>query len=698
MSILDNLNPIKAVKDGYHALTDAPAKATDLAEDLIKKPAGGAVDMTSKVISSCSAIDETRIKDTFCAVGTVLTDPVKAFTSAVGLTGDAKTVSTAFTALSMLSPVGGISALTMTEVAKGHWLSQDKKISVQQVDKFDEKQTSDLNNVWALYDKQKPNAERTASKENESKTNALQFDASIYVKKQDPLHAEGSISDLTKPKGDATTAVKSHDYTNASGEQVTVRAGNGEIYYGAKKNGETVTEARQTATETTIRHHGATATLNTAEGELRFSNRDLSLLQKNGFAEITIGNHKITKEADGKIHVFGSNGQELQTVELGALVIERGIHLLRRGTNLREQAENTPLPSAVSDPSKPAVNVFMTTTGDMLAQLPDGSTLQRRQEDGNVLLRLAGGKVIMVEGDTKQLLILRDGKFEKLEAGSPEAEQTHAAMADGGVRLEGSDLRFNGGHLNLDSKQMTVQGPDNHQQRIDLSQTTPSAADSKVTVTTDSQTVEANGTNQVRTTDTDGNKSTTNLDTGSVTTPQVTVTPENIIAKQDDGADVVINRLNEVKFDGGKGPTLHRDGSMKLDEQTSTDNKGNVHSGDWHASMGSYSGDRAVAATRATLESNANTAVATAKTNAGTVYSKALSGIVTFSDISALQADLGNVNALINQLAAAGLTGLIAELQNSAASIIETINFATPKAEAHKAATERGVAPEKVSA
>lgn len=685
MGILDNLNPVKTVKDGWNALSDTASKATDLAEDLIKRPAGAALDLTSKVISSVTAIDEVKIKDTFTAVGTVLTNPVKSFTSAVGLTGDAKTVSNAFTALSMLTnPVSA--TLTLTEVAKGRWLSEDKKVSVQQVDAFDAKSTSDLSNAWALYDQQKPQADRVASKANENKTNALSFDTDIYLIKDDPLAAAGRISDgIGKPApGDA--AVKTHGYTNAAGDQVHLQAGNGEIAYTAERDGKVITSARQMEGESRITHRGATAVLNTTEGVLRFSNKDLSLLQKDGNAEIKIGDHKITKEADGKIHVFGSNGAELQTLQLGELLIDRSIRMFRAGTNLREKAETTQPPA---DPAQPTVNVLMTTAGDMLAQLADGTTIQRRQEDGNVLMKLAGGKVVMIEANSGQLLILRDGKFQKLEAGTQEAEQTTAAMVNGGMQFDGRDLRFAGGNLSLDRKEMTVNGPDNKAQTIDLSETTANATTSKVTVRTDSQTVIATGNNEVATTTTDGKAFTSNLNTGTLTTPEVTVTPENIIAKQDNGADVVINRLNEVNFDGGKGPTLRRDGSMKLDERTETDSKGNVHSGDWHASMGSSS-DRGTAG-GTTLESKATTAAAGAKSNAGAVYGKALSGVVTYSDISALNANLSDINALIAQLAAAGLTGLIGDLQNSAASIIETINFAMPKAEAHRIALERGI-------
>ena len=693
MSILDSLNPVKTVKDGWHALTETASKATDLAEDLIKKPAGAALDLTSKVISSVTAIDESKIKDTFSAIGTVLTNPIQTLTHAVGLTGDAKTVSTAFSALSLLNPVGGFASLTMTEVTKGHWLSDDKKISVQQVDKFDEKKNSDLSSAWALYDKQKPNADRVASKENENKTSALTFDADIYQMKDDPLRAAGVITDATKPQTAGDAGVKTHQYTNAAGESVNVSAGDGSVRYTAKRDGQVITDAQQTATESTITHRGATAILNTAEGILRFSNRDLSVLQKDGKAEITVGNHKITKEADGKIHVFGSKGNELQCLQLGELVIDRSIHMFRAGTNLHEQAQKTPKPVVDStNPAQPAVNVLMTTAGDMLAQLADGTTIQRRQEDGNVMMKLASGQVVMVEAGSSQLLILRDGKFEKLEQGTQEAQQTKAALANGGVHVEGRDIRFTGGNLNLDSKLMTVQGPNSQQQQIDLSQTTANANTSKVTVSTNSETVEATGNNVVNTTDSEGNRSTANLDTGTLSTPQVTVTPYKIIAKQDDGQDVIIDRSNEVRFDNGKGPTLHRDGSMKLDEKTETDSKGNVHSGDWRASMGSSSGERIVASTRATLESNASNVAATAKTNAGSVYGKALSGLVTYSDISALNGDLSNINGLINQLAAAGLTDLIGDLQNSAASIVETINFAMPKAEAYRIAIARGVA------
>jgi hypothetical protein len=403
-----------------------------------------------------------------------------------------------------------------------------------------------------------------------------------------------------------------------------------------------------------------------------------------------MGERKIVKEASGAIKLFDSHGRLLQALSVGQLLIgaDNDIHMYNAGTNLTAKVRESKTAQA-ADPAaeaKSPVNVFMTTAGDLLAELPDGSTMQRRKEDGNVMMRLASGQVVLVEAGSGNVLILHDGKFEALVSGSEEAKKAQAALNAGGIELADNKIAFQGGALDLTHQTIAWRGPNNQRKHIDLSQTAPDAAGSTVTVKTDTQTVVATGTNQIQTTDTDGNKYDTNLTKGDVRTPEVYVAPAEIRAKQNDGKEVIIKSNNEVEFDGGKGPKLHKDGSMKLDEQTSTDSTGHVHSGSW---SGSFAG--AAGAERAHLETAATNTSMNARNNANNVYSKAAGGMVTFNDISALNSELGDVSAMINQLAAAGATDLIGDLQNSCAALIETINFATPKAAACQIAMDKGI-------
>jgi hypothetical protein len=690
MSFLDTIkDPVKAATDGWHSFTHVVSNSADMAGDLMMKPVRAGRDLTAKLVSSVTNINEGDIKDSLNVLGTTLTNPMQTLTNAVGLTGEASTVVKNISSLAMLTNPVGLAALTLTKVSDGHWLSGDKTIAVQQVDSFKGNKSADaFDTAWAAYDKQnpgsKPAAERAGSK-NETTPQSLDFSPEIYISNIKPA------ADRSADKGAETTTATSRDYTNANGEQVKVTANNGEIKYNATKDGKVVTEASQTADASTISHRGATATLDTKAGRLEFSNDQLKLLQQDGRAVIELGQRKIIKDASGAIKLFDSHGRLLQALSVGQLIIgaDNDIHMFNAGTNLTDKArenKTAQVDGEAAADAKPPVNVFMTTAGDLLAELPDGSTMQRRKEDGNVMMRLASGQVVLVEAGSGHVQILRDGKFEPLTSGTDEADKAKEALIAGGIQVSGQTIAFQGGALDLKHQSIAWRGANNEHKHIDLSQTAPDAAGSQVTVKTETQTVVATGTNEVKTTDADGNKYDTDLTKGDVRTPEVYVAPQEIRAKQNDGQEVIISKENEVAFDGGKGPRLHRNGSQDLDEQTSTDSTGHVRSGSW---SGSFAG--AAMAQRAQLETAATNTSMNARNNANCVYGKAAGGMVTFSDISALNSELGDVSAMINQLAAAGATDLIGELQNSCAALIETINFATPKAAACQIAMERGI-------
>lgn len=680
MSFLDTLkNPVKAAKDGWDSLTETAAKGADLAGDLLMAPVRAGRDLAAKVVSSVTNIDENKIKDALNVVGTTLTSPMQALTSAVGLTGETSTVVQNISTLALFASPVGLAGLTMTKVAEGKWLSNDKKISVQQVESFkDQQSAAQLDSAWAAYDKQSKTSSDAASKDTPQ---TLEFSPDIY--KTNAAPEANRIADKTAEKTTDTT----RQYTNANGERATVTAANGEIHYTATKDGQTVTDARQTAERTTINHAGVATELDTRPGRLSLTADQVKVMQQNGRADVQLeGKGSIVREADGRITLKDLSGTVLQTIEAGKLNIghDNDVHMYSAHADLAQKAVQA---GQRTEATKPAVNVFMTTAGDLLAELADGTTLQRRKEDGNVMVRLASGQVVLVEAESARALILRDGNFVPLIEGTEEAEKAQQALQAGGVEVSGHRIEFSGGALDMQNRTMTWRNHNNSRRRIDLSRTAPQAAESQVTVETENQTVVANGTNKVETTDQQGNTYTTDVEKGDVRTPDVYVAPEEIRVKQNDGHEVIVAKDNEVKFDDGKGPQLHKDGSMKLDEQTETDREGHVRSGSW---QGSANGDVAYMS-RDGLEIAATNVSLNARNNANHIYSKACGGTVTFGDISALNSELGSVTAMINKLAAMGCTDLIAQLQNSCAAIIETINFATPKARACQIAMEQGI-------
>jgi hypothetical protein len=159
---------------------------------------------------------------------------------------------------------------------------------------------------------------------------------------------------------------------------------------------------------------------------------------------------------------------------------------------------------------------------------------------------------------------------------------------------------------------------------------------------------------------------------------------ETRIHHHDGRKDTIVTANNTVKFDGGDGPILNSNGSMKLDEQTFVDSHGHVSSGSWSASAGTSERTSPIETSVATTSSNAAAA-------ALNVYGRAACGMVTLSDIGALNQSLADISSLMSQLMAQGRGDLMGELQSACSAVVEAINFATPKAQAAQIAMDHGI-------
>lgn len=671
MGFLDNVNPVKAVKDGWNAVTETAGKATDLVTETLSKPVeatkslfNSAVETTKSVVSSVTNIDLKSLSSKLTGLGTILTNPVGTVVNGVSstlLSSDAQAVVKNISALALATnPMALAASLTIAQVSPNKWMSADKTIQIEKVDSLaGNKDVIDFNDFWKMYDEQNKSESTETAKTNKPQTTGEVVD----------FGAAGDIyrSDRAQQTKDAK------EFTNAAGEQVTVTAREGEIAYTATKDGKVVTRASQTAEQSTITHKGETATLDRQTGVLNFTSEQVKILQTAERAEVNIEGGRRAVRENGEIKIYDSKGNCLQTLKPNEIKIGTGdIQVFTNGTDLNAKADQQQASQAQE--IDPEIKLLLTPDGDALATLKDGSRIHIRKQGDALILLQNGGKLI-VEASGR-VLKATDKGF--VPVSTEDGAEGPNAVNTGGVQVKDGQIQFEGGSIRLDQDIM-IQFRNKFQQlrQVNLGRKAGQQpqAEQAVRVETPEQTVVAQE-NKMTTSDAEGNTFTTDIAKGSVDMPEVSVAQDEIRVKHEDREDTIIKSNNQVSFEGGKGPELREDGSMKLDEQTETDAEGNVRSGGWQAS--SYSGS-AASLEAGKLDARAMNAAMSAKDSAQSVYAKALSGRVTMSDIGELNGSLGSVTAMINMLAAAGRTDLIPQLQNSCSAIIEAINFATPR-------------------
>lgn len=669
MSFLDAVkNPGKAISDGWNAVTDTASAATQKLSEAVQKPidftkslVNTAYDKGINFVSSVTNIDADKIKGTLSAIGTVVTHPISSLVqgvSAATLSTDAQSIVKNISSVALLtSPLSA--GIALTQVASDRWLSADKKVSVQKVDSLkNNKDAIEFSDLWDIYDSEK------------SKSTGTDATATTQKPTEAVVAGDANKPAAVRRTADKTDGTDGRSYTNANGERAQVQVSEGRIDYTATKDGHVVTLGTQTAERSTLMHQGETATLETKVGKLSFTSEQVQVLQQNGNAEVKLQDGRRVIRKDDVLQLFDNSGHLLQEVQANLIKIGNDIKMYGRGTNLEAKADET----TAEQQNSQTINVLATTDGEALAMLPDGSRIQLRK-DGNAIMKLSNGQVVLVEGSGK-VLILKDGSFEEISG--EKAEEMTAKVTDGRMQLQNGQINFQGGKVNLREREIEYQNGSHQMRHVKVQRHDNRAVG--IRVQTPEQVVETNEqTNVVKTTDTAGNTSTTDITKGNIETAHVNVTQEQINVKHTDGTpDTVIKSNNDVQMRGDKNKELHHDGSLKLDEQTETDAAGNVRSGSWHASAGGAFGGPMEASIQ--FQGKAIAVSMTAQDTAAAIRDRALRGQATYSDVAALNNDLGNVTALINQLAALGCTEYIPQLQNSCSALIETLNIAVPTA------------------
>lgn len=720
MGILENLEPTKVLKPGTDNLDILEHKAeevlkkvgavgSDLASEAFGKPAAEAPKILAahKDLAVKPSVDHNTIGGSFSAFGTVLTNPIK-----LGDCGpkqlfeadDARSLVKSVGSLKSLASPEAMSGLALTRVAINKWESSDKSFSIQKsVSLKGDKSADELTGYLELFDKQVQTGEtkgdNLASKPASSPTDAPALATNIEVVPGTETDTKGDLRvptskadladlpatdllQLQDAKHDKTVGAESSEhsvsdskkqskeYLNAAGahSKVTVTADG--VHYTAEKDGVVITDASQTNGISYIKHRGETATLDTNVGKLEFTSEQVDVLQKKGHQEITLKDGLKIEKSKGLLKLIDPKGKVLQKFLPHALLVEEDVAVVDTEADMQQ---------ASADMDRNQINVVISSEGNALAKLPDGTEIEVRH-DNQAVIKTTGGDVLLVSKEGK-IYILEDGKYVQLPSGESRGELECAV--DGSVNIgqlrisETEGITFNGGCIDKGNAEIKFRNGEHHQRNVHLGK-----PDEGVKVDTGSQSISA--VNGVVHTKTDDEKSwTMDLRKHTFDSKEVFIDAEETRIKHIDGrADTIIKNDNTVIFDEGKGPILHRDGGMRLDDQTTIDAKGNVTSGDWHASKDSMAAATEKKEAAQNLDGAVAQAAGHASANAMSVMGKATAGLATMGDLDLLGQHLTDIGALIGLLNKAGRSDLAAQLTNTYGLITQAIGYATPRAQA----------------
>ncbi len=687
---------LDVAKQTFKTVEEAGSNLFHAAYDKASDTAKAAIDGGKSLISS--AVDATA-----GAAGTIANLETQALSAGVGVTLSPLTVAmkgtsaasaevAARTAVDAISTVAGAivgggvlgAGIALTQVAVNKWVSLDSKYTVQTVKSLDKDPNAlEFDSLWNLYDGRKPaDAQASATRGEGGKVKATEKGSEkAPLTLEVPDIFQGSKGQTVRPSDKAAAekaeGALSHQYINARGETVALVVKPGEVRYSAKDSaGKTTTEARFTQEQTAIAHRGETAVLDKIKNELHLTTPQLELLQKDGNQQIKLNDgRQIIKDAQG-IRLTDSTGKVVETISDNQVQVAPDVFMVSSGANLDEEAKKH---SQKADTQ--STTLLVSADGSALALLPGGIKVEVRK-DKSAIIKTPEGRVFLREAAGK-LLVLENGKFVPL---AEENKPAGTALQDGGMRtgnLEIAHGRLRSHHIDMDLVNHIITMMDAHNQQKKQA-TVKLDTGAGVQVETPEHNISASG-NTVTTSTTDNKPvATWNFENKTLETKEVTIAPDKTVIKE---SKTEIRPDNSVEFEGGQGPVLKPDGSAQLDEKTTVDKNGNVESGNWRASAGF----RCESVSVSSVEHTALTKITGANASAQNVYNKALNGMVTMADLSELNANLSDVTALIQQLTAVGNTALVGELQNSYAKILETINFALPKAQAAQVALDRGI-------
>jgi hypothetical protein len=664
-------------KKGVSAVGDFGSSMVDKASDLynstyetVKSVGSGLVENTVDLYNTVTNIDITK---TLKAVGTVITNPSTAifqgidYISSNYATGGKAVEVMSMTAAALSGPVG------FAEVAAKLTMGN---VKVEQVASLPQDQNNvEFGNIWEQYEKQqlaqsgnRPSTGNGRAQEQSTEPQVVQASAAgTVIEFTDPFRRPKADAPQAVTTGDAQAAQTNTRTENGITTDARVQAGQATVRQ-TDASGNVITEATSTADRARVTNSGVTAVLSRSTNELTVTHEQMQILQKDGDGR-TIYKNK------GGIRMYDRDGLFVQAIDLTKVRVCDQVTLVRDKAEMAAQAGR-----AVEQGLK-TTQVWVTPDKEMLAAFEDGSMFQIRQ-DLSAIIRTTDKRILIIDPKKQGKVVeFANGAFKELDT-----DEVARAVGEH-IRIDGTQI--NGRDLQIDLQQQMLKLFSQQSGGQATAEVNYGAgAGQGVRINTARTQVVAAGDNVTTTTQEGQPVSDYNFKTQELKTPEVT---QNLRTNETtiNATGTVVKENNEVDW-GKNGPKLHADLSIQVDEKTFISANGEVTSGSWKASANF--GGFVANPQAASAESAGRTTATTAAASAQSIYNKAQSGIVTMSDIGALNVGLGDVTAAISMLIAkGGDPSIIGELNRSYLKILDTINFALPKAQAAQIAQDKGV-------
>lgn len=582
--------------------------------------------------------------------------------------------------LSAATPLGGILAagkmLVNTEKGKLSditWKSNDNKLRVDKISDTSEL-ADDFAKLWTSID----------SPTCKSKTHALdcgnifsEVKQSGALEKLPTATAKGSAESAAE-KGDsvktgtvsseAMEALFHHENTSATGVKTTIDGKPGQVrVQTTDASGNPITTVDKSADKTEVKHGSESATRQ--NGETVFKGKDFRVVVRNGVRHVVLDDgRELVRDGDGAKVIDHRNdstytitrNQVRATLSTGQPLVfaqeKDDLEALTREMRSKLQEGQTAL-------------IVMTGIGARTI-FHDGTVMDIRP-DRTTRIRTPDGHIFVMDKDGK-LYLQHDGCNTLLDRNNLPAQ------------IQWRDGKFHIGRCEIDpltlriiAQQVTVDGATGVQtfQGPRGSSTVRTNSDGTADVADEDNSYHNHGEGEkvvISSTTAPSLGMTIDLATETIETAQIRDTRERTEVKE---TNTTIDSLGTVNFNGGRGPTLNHDGSVRVDDRTFIGADMSVRSGTWSGS--------------AAVEARASSVAGEAGARAAGVYGKASSGAVRWTDVADLNDALGTVMGLISSVPPHSPS--FARLMASYKELVGAINFATPKAQASESAEQKGI-------
>lgn len=576
--------------------------------------------------------------------------------------------------VSSTSPLGGLlsaGTILINNAAKSSdvtWQSNDKKLRVDTISDTSAV-ADDFAKLFRTVDSQQCKAKvhtlecSNIFSEVKPGDDAEKLPAALRA---DDHGEKGESAKAEMVSAEAIQALFHHESTSGAGVNTSIDGAPGRIrVQTTDSTGKPITEVEKDSERTRVTHGSETAT---REGEQTvLKGKDYRVVVRNGIRHVFLDDDReLVRDGNGAKIIDRRTGSEIQisqnqlhtTLSTGhALVLAQEKDDLEV---LTEQAKAKLKPGETTIIVMPGVGTrtifhegtVMDVRPDRMTriQTPDGHVFLMDGQ-GNMFLQADGCNVPLDRNNLPQFIQFRNNKF---YVGQFEIDpQAVQVVAD----------------------QITVNGASGVQTLRGRGRTATIAANSNGTadIQDSANHIHNHGDNGkivISNTNNPSGSTVIDLANQSVETEKILDKAESTVIKE---TGTTVDSRGTVNFEGGRGPVLYHDGSVRVDANTFIGADLSVRNGNFSASA----------------EAKAASVAGDSGARAAGVYGKAMNGTVRWTDVADLNDALGNVMALISSVPPT--SAAYARLMASYKELVTAISVAAPKAKVAETALEKGI-------